>query len=297
MGFAPVSKMLIVGCGDIGERIGQRLLTDGHEVLGVVRTPASARRIEAAGIIPLCIDLDYSKPAPEDLAACEGVCYLVPPPREGEGEPRLQRLLTALPAQGLTRVIYISTTGVYGDCEGAWVDEDWPPRPQTPRARRRLEAEQTLTVWATARGVAAIILRVPGIYGPGRLPLERLRRGSPLVRPEQAPYSNRIHADDLAAICVAALYRGQAGAIYNCCDDQPTTMTDYFLRIADYAGLPHPPFIDLYEAETTLGPAMASFLMESRRLRNDRLKTHLGVRLQYPDLEAGLSALFARDEA
>jgi len=290
-----VAKVLIVGCGDIGERVARRLLAADHEVLGWVRSQESAARLQHAGIAALSLDLDQTPDLADDRLSYQRILYLAPPQPAGESDQRLQRLLDALPGQGIERFVYISTSGVYGDCEGAWVDESWPAKPQTARAKRRWQAEQILTAWAQAQQVSQAVLRVPGIYGPARLPLERLRRGAPLVHPEQAPYSNRIHADDLASVCLAALAPEAPTGVFNCCDDQPTTMTDYFLRIAEYVGLPQPRFIDLSEAEAELGSAMASFLAESRRMRNQRLHDELGVRLQYPDLDAGLSAIFAAD--
>jgi nucleoside-diphosphate-sugar epimerase len=151
-----------------------------------------------------------------------------------------------------------------------------------------MAAEQVLEDWSQRTGVPVIILRVPGIYGPGRLPVERVRQGVPVLIPEESPYSNRIHADDLAAACVAASRRGQSGRAYNISDGHPTTMTDYFWRIADLHGLPRPPAISLAEACSVLTPAMLSFLEESKRLINRRMLDELRVKLQYPDLAQGL---------
>jgi nucleoside-diphosphate-sugar epimerase len=186
--------------------------------------------------------------------------------------------------------VYISTSGVYGNCDGNWVDEHHPANPQSDRAVRRWSAEQSVRVWCTERGVRAVILRVPGIYGPGRLPVDRLRQGVPVVRRDQSPFSNRIHVDDLAAICVAAGHVPSAGGVYNVSDGQPTTMTDYFLKAADALGLPHPPEISMTEARERFSPAMLSFLEESRRLDNRKMRVELGIRLQYGELERGLAA-------
>jgi len=188
-------------------------------------------------------------------------------------------------------VVYISTTGVYGDCGGAWVDESRPVNPLAPRAKRRWDAECAWQAWRKASGRELVILRVPGIYGPDRLPLERLRAGLPLVRESEAPYTNRIHADDLAEVCVAAMRRGHDGEVYNACDGHPGTMTDYFNRIADLAGLPRPPQIPLAEATERLSEGMLSYLRESRRLDNRKMREELGVTLRYPSLEQGLASL------
>jgi nucleoside-diphosphate-sugar epimerase len=197
----------------------------------------------------------------------------------------LAALTGALPR----RVVYFSTSGVYGDCAGGWVDESHALRPATPRARRRADAESALRTWSAATDVAVVILRVPGIYGPGKLPLERLRKGLPLLREDDSPYTNRIHVDDLIAACRAAMARGTPGAAYNVSDGQPSNMTDYFNRIADFTGLPRPPVVGRDEIER-LSPGMRAFMEESKRLDNHRMREELGVELRYPTLEAGLAA-------
>jgi len=188
------------------------------------------------------------------------------------------------------RIVLLSTSGVYGDRGGARVDETTPPSPGTDRGRRRLDAEQRLRRFGEAHGVETIILRVGGIYGPGRLPEKRLREGVPMVPPEQAPVTNRIHVDDLARICVAAARRGRDGEIYNVSDGTAGNMTDYFDAVADFLGLPRPPRIDRAEAERTLSPGMVSYLQESRHLDNRKMREELGVTLRYPDLASGLAA-------
>jgi len=158
------------------------------------------------------------------------------------------------------------------------------------RARRRWDAEQVLRAWSRGSGSELVILRVAGIYGPGRLPLERIRRGLPLVREEESPYSNRMHADDVVAACVAAMERGAAGEVYNVADGHPSTMTDYFFRLADAAGLPRPPVLTLEKAAEVLSQGMMSYMHESRRLSNRRIREELGVNLRYPYLAEGLAA-------
>jgi nucleoside-diphosphate-sugar epimerase len=192
------------------------------------------------------------------------------------------------PSNWPARIVYISTTGVYGDCQGEWVTEETPTHPRSTRGARRLDAETALLDWHRTSGVPVVILRVPGIYGPGRLPLERITQGTPVVREEEAPYSNRIHADDLARVCVAAADRGRAGELYNISDGQPTTMTDYFYRIADALDLPRPPAVSMAEARKQLTPGMVSFLEESRRIDNRKMREKLGMELLYPNLESGL---------
>lgn len=287
-----MNLIFVVGCGDIGQRVARLWRARGAEVRALARSEAAAARLAAAGITPVAGDLDT--PASLGTLPLNGatVYYFAPPPPQGETDPRMH----AFTAAGLhpARVIYISTSGVYGDRRGAWVDEDTPPVPGTDRAHRRLEAETTLRAWGRAAGVAVTILRVGGIYGPGRWPLERLRAGTPVLREEECGYTNRIHADDLAAICVAAAERGGEDRIYNVSDGRNGTMTQYFYAVADRFGLPRPPALTMAEARQRLSPAMLSYLTESRRMDNRRMLDELGVTLQYPDLAVGLAA--AADE-
>lgn len=273
--------MLIAGCGDIGLRAAALLRAAGREVTGLVRSDQSAQALRDAGIAARIVDLDR-EPAPLD-ADC--VLYLAPPPSQGSTDPRLRAFLAGLRAR---RLVYVSTSGVYGDCQGRWIDEDEPLKPQTDRARRRADAEAALRAWDGA----AVILRVPGIYGPGRLPLERLRAGLPVIRPEESPFSNRIHADDLARALLHAATRGEPGAAYNVSDGKPTTMADYFTRCARALNLPDPPQVSLEEARRVFTPGMWSFVEESKRLLTARLRS-LGFVPRYPDLDAGLAATMA----
>ena len=282
---------LIIGCGDIGMRVAALERAAGHSVTGLARSEDSARRLRAAGIEPIMGDLDI----PSSLAGLPltntVVYYFAPPPAKGVTDPRMEALVSVLvPPKLPARVILISTTGVYGDCRGEWVTEDRSPNPQADRARRRLAAETTLRRWSETSSVPAVILRVPGIYGPGRLPEERLRAGEPVLREQESPFSNRIHAEDLARVCVAAARCRHPSAVYNCSDGHPTTMTDFFYRVADRLGIPRPPAITLEEARRRLGEEMLSYLAESKRIDNSRMLKELGVELGYPDLAAGLAS-------
>lgn len=273
--------ILIIGCGDIGQRVGARLLADGQAVRGQVRSETSAAALTAARIEPLQRDLD--EPAIDDGA--DQVYWFAPPPASGAGDPRLRGWLAANRPR---RIVYISTSGVYGDCEGRWIDEREPLKPQSDRGRRRLDAERALAEHAAAHGTETVILRVPGIYGPGRLPIARLQAGHAVIDERESPPTNRIHADDLASVAVAAMRRGVSGAAYNVSDGSPTTMTDYFCRCAALLGLPEPRRVSLEEANRTFTPAMLSFLEESKRLVTDRMRRELGVTPRYPDLATGL---------
>lgn len=281
--------MLIVGCGYIGRRVARRLQADGRAVTGLVSSEASARALRESGIDALVRDLDSDLPPLP--AGIRDVYYFAPPPGDGETDTRLARVLAAF-SEPPQRIVYISTSAVYGDCDGAWIDEDHPVAPTTPRGLRRLDAERQLQAWAGEHGVEWIILRVPGIYGPDKLPLARLEKGLPVLREEQSPYTNRIHGDDLAAICVAAMRSDKSDRIYNVSDGHPSNMTDYFFRVADAAGLPRPPVVDRADADAVLSAGMLSFLNDSRRMRNERMQEELGVTLQYPDLESGLRSCF-----
>jgi nucleoside-diphosphate-sugar epimerase len=219
------------------------------------------------------------------------IYYFAPPPSSGNTDPRLRYFLAAIASDALpTRIILISTSGVYGDCHGEWVTEERPPRPDADRARRRLDAEQTLRAWGERHNVPIVILRVPGIYGPGRLPEKRLRAREPVLQEAESPWSNRVHIDDLVRACRAAAERGRPGAVYNISDGHPTTMTDYFNRVADALGLERPPQITLAQTHSELSAGMQSYLAESKRLDNRRMCEELGVVPLYPDLTRGLAA-------
>lgn len=287
--------MLIVGCGDVGQRIAHRLGSDGRDVECLVSSQESAMERQGQGLKAAALDLDEmvtGLPLNHDQ-----IWYLVPPPASGTTDPRLQRFLAALPATaGRRRIVYIGTTGVYGDCNGEWVDETRPLNPQVDRARRRADAERQLAAWRSASHGEVIVLRVAGIYGPGKLPLQRLRQGTPMVAATDAPWTNRIHIDDLVETCLAAMIRGIDGEAYNVSDGTPGNMRDYFDRVADLFGLPRPPVVALDAADGVLSAGLRSYLGESRRLDNSKMLHDLGVRLRYPELSSGLAACLAAME-
>jgi nucleoside-diphosphate-sugar epimerase len=282
--------MLIIGCGDVGERLAQNALARGASVTGIVRRPERATELNTRGIQAHALDLDRPLDAPGIDWTDAEIYYLAPPPASGTTDPRINHLLAALPNSAGRRIVYISTTGVYGNCEGAWVDETRPANPQVDRARRRHDAEQALLQWREESGAEVVILRVAGIYGPGKLPIERLRRQVPMISAADAPWTNRIHVDDLVAVCEAAMTRGQDGEAYNVSDGRPGNMRDYFDRVADLLGLPRAPLISLEEARRTLSPGMLSYLGESRRLDNGKMLRELGITLRHPNLASGLAA-------
>jgi nucleoside-diphosphate-sugar epimerase len=235
--------------------------------------------------------LDLDLPAAVSLDVDDHlVYYAVPPAPVGLRDERLERLLGQL-AGAPRRFVYLSTTGVYGDRRGAAVDEDSEPEPRTERAVRRLAAETTVRAWAESTATSWCILRVPGIYGPGRLPVERLRRGDPAITPRETTPTNRIHVDDLASACVAAGTSPAAHRrIFNVTDGSDDSLTAYLQRVARVLGLPQPPLISRAEAERTFSASTWSYLSESRRVSNRRMLQELGVELAYPDLDMGIRA-------
>ena len=288
-----MNNVLITGCGDIGKRVASYIHSQAGlkqvSISGLVRREDTRTELEALNIKPIIADLER----PETLHGVPTkeatVFHLAPPPNTGTEDPRFRNLLTCCDSNGLPeKIVLLSTTAVYGDCNGEWVDETAPVNPQTDRGCRRLDAEVALRQWAEARDVPFVIARVSGIYGPGRLPVERLSKGLPILREDLAPFSNRIHQDDLAMVCVAAAERAPSGAVYNVCDGNPSTMSHYFKSIAKALGLPMPPELDREQAEKQLSPGMLSYLNESRRLSNRKMIEELQVTLKYPDLAAGL---------
>lgn len=280
--------MLIVGCGDVVRR-ALPCLSRRWQITALVRNyDAGLRRF---GVRQIVGDLDQ----PDSLARLAGladaVLHSAPPPAEGDDDPRTRRLLATLAkARSLPRrLVYISTSGVYGNCQGAWVDETRPPRPASARARRRVAAE-TLLRAAARRGIRVSILRAPGIYAADRLPLERVRRGDPVLLREEDSFTNHIHAEDLAAACCAALTRGLPNRAYNICDDSDIRMGDWFDKLADAFHLPRPPRISRAEAQSRLPPLLLSFMNESRRLCNTRMKRELKLKLRYPTVADGIAA-------
>jgi nucleoside-diphosphate-sugar epimerase len=246
----------------------------------------------------LLADLDHRGSLNRLSGLAEVVLHLAPPPAAGESDSRTRHLLAALAkAKSLPRrLIYVSTTGVYGDCAGERIDETRRLRPETARARRRVDAERNLRAFGRRMPVAVSLLRAPGIYAADRLPLERLQAGLPALVAEEDAFSNHIHAEDLAAACIAASRRGRANRAYNVVDDSELKMGEYFDRVADVFGLPRPPRLTRTEIGRALSPVQLSFLRESRRIGNRRLKEELKLQLQYPTVDDGLAAAWERKD-
>jgi len=277
-------RLLIIGCGDVGLRIVSRLnaATSRLRIIALTSTPSRAPLLRAAGVLPVPGNLDDRRTLRRLRGLAPWLLHLAPPDDGGVTDARTRRLVAAL-AGSAQRAIYVSTTGVYGDHGGAAIDETARLAPANERALRRLDAERTMR----AR-LRAAVLRVPGIYAHDRLPLERLRRGLPALAPDDDVYSNHIHADDLARIAIATLARGADARVYNAVDDSALKMGDYFDTVADATGLPRPPRLPRSELRAAVTPMMYSFMTESRRLSNRRLKRELRVPLRYPTVAAAL---------
>ena len=291
-------RLLIIGCGDVALRMTP-LLRRRYRIFALAREPQRFAELRALGITPVRGDLD----APQTLHALAGlahdVVHFAPPPGHGAHDTRTAHLVAAL-AKGESlpqQLVYISTSGVYGDCNGELVSETHPARPQTDRARRRADAEKRLREWGRRSGVSVSILRVPGIYAADRLPLARLEKGTPALIPEDDSYVNHVHADDLARMVVAALHHAHPGRMYNAVDDAPQKMGDYFDLVADRFGLPRPPRVARAEAARVIPETLLSFMNESRRLTNRRIKQELRLRLRYPTVHDGIAAALAANPA
>ncbi|MDC8773941.1 SDR family oxidoreductase [Paucibacter sp. hw8] len=289
-------RLLIVGCGDVGMRVLRQLRrTAGRwQVLVLSSSPGRLAELRGAGARVLMGNLDQADTLARLGGVADVVLHLAPPASSGAEDRRTANLLRALArSQSPKRLIYASTTGVYGDCQGARLDESRPAAPSTDRARRRVDAEQRIRRFGAEHGTAVTILRIPGIYASDRIgghPRERLARGSPVLRREDDVFTNHIHADDLARACVLALSKGPNQRVLHVCDDSEMLMGDYFDLAADLCGLPRPQRVSRAQAQELMSPMQLSFMSESRRLINQRLKTELGLRLLYGQIAAGLVA-------
>ena len=284
-------RILIVGCGDVGLRVAAGL-SAGSRVLALTSSAARLPELRGRGIAPLLGNLDRAASLSRLAGLAHRVVYLAPPPTEGWRDPRLLSLLRVLRRRSLPlQLVYGSTSGVYGDCGGEWIDEVRAVKPGTPRATRRVDAEASVRFFGRSAGVSAQILRIPGIYAADReggTPRERLLRGTPVLRAEDDVYTNHIHSDDLARACIAALWKGRPQRVYHVSDDTELKMGDYFDLAADLYQLPRPPRVARDSAQQQLPVMLLSFMSESRRLRNQRMKQELGLALRYPTVLDGL---------
>ena len=281
-------RLLILGCGDVGMRL-LPLLRGRFRVFALTSQPARCAALRAAGAIPIVADLDRPATLRRLAGLAQHVVHLAPPQSEGTLDRRTRNVTAILPEGA--RLVYVSTSGVYGDCRGELIDETRPLAPHNARARRRVDAEQVLRDWARRAQGRLAIVRAPGIYARNRLPIERLEKGTPALRDADDVYTNHIHADDLARIVALALFRALPGRIYNAVDDSDMKMADYFDAVADAFGMARPPRLARAELARQVSPVLLSFMSESRRLRNERIKRELGVRLAYPEVRAALARM------
>lgn len=284
----------IIGCGYIGKKVASRLIKKNISHLCLVHTAESKSVCADSGLIAKQFDLDksdlgLSKAEQKNLSG-KRIAYFSPPPATGKVDTRMSHFIELLENQSITpeKILLISTTGVYGDCLGEWIDETRLLNPVADRAWRRVNAEEQLKKYCKDKKVPFHIFRVPGIYAADKLPVKRITSGEPIVNAEDSGFTNRIHAEDLAAFCVEALVSNVEPGIYNCCDGHPSTMNDYFMKVADALGKQRPDEISLQQAQKELSPGMLSYLAESKRISNKKLLTNFRTQLMFPDLDAGL---------
>lgn len=286
-----MNKIAIVGCGYIGERIARLSTAAGGHALCLVRSSEKAVALSEQGFDAIVGSLDDPATIPALDLAGRILFYLVPPPGGGIVDSRARSFLTALEPQNKpSKIVYISATSVYGETAGGFVSEASPAEPASAMGKRRLDAETAFLAYGRANAVPVVILRVSGIYGPGRLPLMQISQGQPLLKEEESGPSNRIHADDLAHVCLAAAERGGAGEIFNVSDGHPASMTSYFNACADLLQLPRQPQVSLDDARRVMSPLMFSYVSESRIVDNSRMLKELNVVLRYPTMQEGLAA-------
>jgi nucleoside-diphosphate-sugar epimerase len=283
-------RLLIVGCGDVGMRL-LPLVRARFRVFALTSHPERAAALRAAGAIPIVGNLDQPATLARLAGLADRVVHLAPPPAQGVLDVRTRNLIAILPEGA--RVVYVSTTGVYGDRGGAPTPETTPVAPRNARARRRVDAEQVLRAWAVASGGRVAILRAPGIYAADRLPIERLQRATPALTPADDVYTNHIHADDLARLAALALFRARPGRVYNASDDSRLKMGAYFDLVADAFGLQRPPRLARAELARTVSAMQLSFMSESRRIENRRIRAELRVALRYPRVEEAVARMAA----
>ena len=284
-------RILIVGCGDIGLRVAKQLCRN-YRVFALTSQQSRFPELRGLGITPILGDLDKPETLWRLSGLAETVIHLAPPQNIGHRDSRT-RNLTRILAQGpasVSRIIYVSTTGVYGDHKGGRVSEITPVNPQSERAKRRVDAERVLRLWGPAQGVAVTILRVPGIYAANRLPVERLQARTPALISDEDAYSNHIQSDDLARLVCAAVYHGKPQRVINACDGGETKMGDYFDEVADAFGLERPARMPAAELQKIASPMLWSFMRESRRVTNTRLP-ELKTPLRYPSVAAFLKTI------
>lgn len=282
-------KVFIAGCGYIGERLARLYRETGRNVTCMVRSPEHAEILRSEGFTTVVSSLDDPYAISDLHLADATLFYLVPPPGGGISDSRARNFIAKIAESGkVARIVYMSATSVYSETSGGVVTEESPTLPASAMGKRRLDAEETFKMYGARNGIPVVILRVSGIYGPGRVPLTQISQGQPLLREEESGPSNRIHADDLAAVCIAAAERGGDGEIFNVSDGHPSSMTSYFNACADALNLPRQPQVTLEEARRVMSPLMFSYICESRIVDNSLMLERLEIKLRYPSMLEGL---------
>jgi nucleoside-diphosphate-sugar epimerase len=286
-----MQKVFIAGCGYIGERIARSYQESGADVTCMVRSTEHGARLEAAGFTTVVSALDDPENLPQ-LDLSESILfYLVPPPGGGVADSRARNFITGIAPTGKPeKIVYMSATSVYSSGNGEVVTEESPTLPDSAMGKRRLDAEAAFLEYGATGSVPVVILRVSGIYGPGRLPLMQISQGQPLLNEHESGPSNRIHADDLAAVSIAAAEKGSSGEIFNVSDGNPSSMTSYFNACADALGLPRQRQVTIEEARRDMSPLMFSYVSQSRVVDNRKMLNRLGITLRYGSLQDGLAA-------
>ena len=289
-----MEKVFIAGCGYIGERIARSYQESGADVICMVRSAEHVSRLESAGFTTVITALDDLVTLPLPDLTDRILFYLVPPPGGGIADSRARNFIAQLPETGKpAKIVYMSATSVYGGAGSRVVTEESPTVPDSAMGKRRLDAENAFRDYGAAGDVPVVILRVSGIYGPGRLPMMQISQGQPLLNEDESGPSNRIHADDLATVSIAAAEKGEPGDIFNISDGKPSSMTTYFNACADALGLPRQPQVTLDEARLVMSPLMFSYVSQSRIVDNHKMIDRLQVRLHYATLPEGLAASLA----
>lgn len=286
-----MQKVFIAGCGYIGERVAQACFESGASVTCLVRSPENGAKLESAGFTTVITTLDDPAVLPPLNLTDTVLFYLAPPPGGGIIDSRARNFIARITESGKPlKIVYMSATSVYSGTGCDTVTEESPTVPASAMGKRRLDAEAAFREYGDANSVPVVILRVSGIYGPGRLPLMQISQGQPLLNEDESGPSNRIHADDLTTVTIAAAEKGMAGDIFNISDGHPSSMTSYFNACADILGFPRQPQVTMDEAHKVMSPLMLSYVSQSRIIDNSRMLERLGVTLHYADLSDGLAA-------
>ncbi len=286
-----MGQLFIAGCGYIGNRVADKAKSAGAGVTCLVRSEIKAEELTDKGFDVIRCSLDEPAEIPVIDLTGMTLVYLVPPPGGGIYDQRARNFCEAMSKFGPPdKIVYMSATSVYSVKDGSVVTENSETEPGSAMGKRRLDAEAVFKAYGALNGVPVVILRVSGIYGPGRLPLTQIHGGQPLLLESESGPSNRIHADDLTAICLAAIDKGQGGDIFNVSDGKPCSMTEYFNAVADALGVARQPQVSMEEARRVMTPLMLSYVSDSRVVDNTLMLERLGIQLRYTSMIDGILA-------